>query len=365
MEDLSGAASALSEKIRTAFKRLSIDATADEINALELKISQPDYWQTTDNKDAQAESKRLADLQSMVSPWQEIKKELEEVVEFLGLGDKSMEKDLQTKLDKIESRYEKLKQDLRFSGAHDSADVIMNIQSGAGGLDAQDWAQMLQRMYARWADKNDMSVTVLSESTGEEAGLKSASMTISGAFAYGKLKSEHGVHRLVRLSPFNSAGSRETSFAMVEVIPQVDKPDEIEVDDSDLRVDVFRAGGHGGQSVNTTDSAVRITHAPTGIVVSIQNERSQTQNKETAMKVLKSRLVSLAEEQHKEKMSDLKGPNQEAAWGNQIRSYVLHPYTMVKDARSNYSSSDVQNTLEGEINPLIDAYLESTLGNKA
>ncbi|MCA9326960.1 PCRF domain-containing protein, partial [Candidatus Saccharibacteria bacterium] len=198
-------------------------------------------------------------------------------------------------------------------------------------------------------------------STGEEAGLKSATLEITGVFAYGKLKGEHGVHRLVRLSPFN-AESRETSFAKVEIMPEIDTPDTIEIDDKDLKIDVYRSGGHGGQSVNTTDSAVRITHVPTGIVVAIQNERSQLQNKETAMTILRSRLAQLQLEQHAEKVSELKGPNEQAAWGNQIRSYVLHPYKQVKDLRTGYTSSDPDDVLDGNLNQFIAAYLESMLG---
>jgi peptide chain release factor 2 len=238
--------------------------------------------------------------------------------------------------------------------------VVVRIYAGAGGTDAQDWAQMLLRMYVRWAEANQFKVTTIDQSPGEEAGIKSATIEISGGtYLYGKLAGEHGVHRLVRLSPYNSAGSRETSFAKVDVLPVIDKPDEAEIDEKDLKVDVFRAGGHGGQSVNTTDSAVRLTHLPTGITVTIQNERSQLQNKETAMTVLRSRLAQLQMEQHAETIADVKGPNQSAEFGSQIRSYVLHPYKQVKDNRTGYESSDVEKALDGSIDPLIDAWLES------
>jgi peptide chain release factor 2 len=216
-------------------------------------------------------------------------------------------------------------------------------------------------MYLRFVEKQGWKATMVDESPGEEAGLKSATFEVSGPFAYGKLKAEHGVHRLVRLSPFN-AESRETSFAKVEVTPKIDAPEELEIDDKDLRIDVYRSGGHGGQSVNTTDSAVRITHIPTNIVVAIQNERSQLQNKETAMTILRSKLAQLQMEQHAEAVSELKGPNEEAAWGNQIRNYVLHPYKQVKDLRSEYTSTDPDSVLDGELEPFIDAYLEHTLG---
>ncbi|MGH7194000.1 MAG: peptide chain release factor 2, partial [Candidatus Saccharimonadales bacterium] len=237
-------------------------------------------------------------------------------------------------------------------------DVILSIYAGAGGTDAQDWAQMLLRMYVRWAEARSLKIKTVDQSAGEEAGIKSATIEITGGnFLYGKLAGEHGVHRLVRLSPFNSAASRETSFAKVDVLPMIDKPGEVQIDDKDLKIDVFRAGGHGGQSVNTTDSAVRVTHIPTGITVAIQNERSQLQNKETALTILRSRLAQLQMEQHAENLAEVKGPNQAAEFGSQIRSYVLHPYKQVKDNRTNYESSDVEKVLDGSLDPLIDAWL--------
>ncbi len=220
---------------------------------------------------------------------------------------------------------------------------------------------MLLRMYVRWAEINRHKVIMIEESAGDEAGLKGATLEIEGPFVYGKLQGEHGVHRLVRLSPFNADNLRQTSFAKVEVMPKIDKPTDLEIDEKDLKIDVYRSGGHGGQSVNTTDSAVRVTHLPTSITVAIQNERSQLQNKETAMTILRSRLAQLQLEQHAESLRELKGPNEQAAWGNQIRSYVLHPYKQVKDLRTKYETSDPEAVLDGNLDPLINAYLESGL----
>jgi peptide chain release factor 2 len=256
----------------------------------------------------------------------------------------------------LQAQYESLKPDLLFNGKYDGHDAILRLSAGVGGTDAQDWTQMLERMYLRWAEKAGMKAAVVEESPGEEAGLKSAVITVAGANAYGKLRSEHGVHRLVRLSPFNADSLRQTSFALVEVLPQIDTPEEVQIDDKDLKIDVYRASGHGGQSVNTTDSAVRVTHLPTGLVVAIQNERSQLQNKETALKILRSKLAQLQAEQHAEKLSDLKA-TKSADWGAQIRNYVLHPYTLVKDTRTGHEEHDAQKVLDGAIDPFILAFL--------
>jgi peptide chain release factor 2 len=294
-------------------------------------------------------------------PWLELRALVGDITELASLDDDTMEEELASQLDTAVSKFASLKEELKFSGPYDNHNVIVGIYAGAGGTDAQDWAQMLERMYVRWAEAHDMSVKVVDESAGDEAGIKSATLEFTGTFAYGRLSGEHGVHRLVRLSPFN-AESRETSFAKVDILPMIDQPDELAIDEKDLRIDVYRSGGHGGQSVNTTDSAVRITHIPTGITVAIQNERSQLQNRETALTILRSRLAQLQIEQHQKHLDKLKGPNQSAEWGNQIRSYVLHPYKQVKDLRSRYETSDIQGVLDGNLDPLIDAYLEYTLG---
>lgn len=347
-------------EIDAACDRLHIDKLTKQNNELKKQMVQPDFWQ--DASKAQDIVKQQAKLEARIAPWQELQASIADVYELSELKDETMQEELSSQLDSIVSQLAELKEELKFLGKYDEHDAIVSIYAGAGGTDAQDWAQMLLRMYVRWAEAHHFSVTTVDESAGEEAGIKSTTLEISGAFVYGRLKGEHGVHRLVRLSPFNSDNLRQTSFAKVDVLPKIDHPEELELNEKDLRVDVYRSGGHGGQSVNTTDSAVRVTHIPTGISVAIQNERSQLQNKETAMTILRSRLIQLQIEQHQDHLGKLKGPNQSAEWGNQIRSYVLHPYKQVKDLRSRYETSDTQGTLDGNLDPFINAYLDHTLG---
>ena len=343
------------KELLSQFEKAWVDGGFSEkeikLSELTVQMEDPDIWK--DNLRAQEISKQQSKLQTAVEPWQSIKKRLDECLELAELDDESLKSDIGSQLQEIQKDYEELQKEMRYNGPYDDHDVVLRLQAGAGGVDAMDWTQMLERMYLRWAEKAGYKAEVLEESTGDEAGIKSATISVSGVNAFGKLQGEHGVHRLVRLSPFNADNLRQTSFAMVEVLPEIDQPDEFEVDEKDLRIDVFRAGGHGGQSVNTTDSAVRITHIPTNIVVAIQNERSQLQNKETAMKILRSKLAQLQIEQHTEKISELKGPNQEAAWGNQIRNYVLHPYTLVKDTKTKFEVKDAQKVLDGELGPFL------------
>ncbi len=316
------------------------------------------FW--TNRQRAEVVTKERAAAEQTVKLWDGFVLELLDMSELADLNDDSLIDDLTEQLHILQKSFTVAKRELEFDGPYDNHNVILRILAGAGGTDAQDWAGMLLRMYTRWAEAHKVKAVVLEESTGEEAGLKSVTVELTGgSFLYGKFRGEHGVHRLVRLSPFNADSLRQTSFARVEIMPKVDRPSEVEIDDNDLKIDVYRSGGKGGQSVNTTDSAVRITHLPTGIVVSIQNERSQLQNRETAMTILRSKLVALQLEQHKEKASELRGPSEEAAWGNQIRNYVLHPYKMVKDLRTNYETSDTQGVLDGDLDPFISAYLES------
>ncbi len=359
MDSLQTAAHALQVEVQNALERIGYERLVSRKKELDEQAAQPDLWQ--DAAQAQTILREQSGLEKRLAPWRELTQILTDVIELAALNDKTLTTDLRTQLGAAEQSFAELKEELKFSGPYDDHDAILSIHAGAGGTDAQDWTQMLLRMYVRYAEKAGWYVTTIDESAGEEAGIKSVTLEISGKFAYGKLKGEHGVHRLVRLSPFN-AESRETSFAKVEVMPKIDTPEDVVVDDKDLKIDVYRSGGHGGQSVNTTDSAVRITHLPTGLVVAIQNERSQLQNKETAMTILRSRLAQLQLEQHAERVSELKGPNEQAAWGNQIRSYVLHPYKQVKDLRTRHESSDPDAVLAGDLEPFVTAYLEHTLG---
>jgi peptide chain release factor 2 len=359
MEELTKRLHNFEQELDGSLSKLEITSKSDELIELRAKMAESDFWH--DNKKAQEVSKREADLARQIEPWLKLKVLIDDLKELSALSDDSMQIEISQQLTEAKTIYIELKKELRFLGPYDDHDVILSIYAGAGGTDAQDWAQMLLRMYVRWAEAHRLKTTTVEQSLGEEAGIKSATLEITGgAYLYGKLAGEHGVHRLVRLSPFNSAASRETSFAKVDVLPMIDKPAEVEIDDRDLKIDVFRAGGHGGQSVNTTDSAVRVTHLPTGITVAIQNERSQLQNKETAMTILRSRLAQLQMEQHAENLADVKGPNQSAEFGNQIRNYVLHPYKQVKDTRSGYESSDVEKALDGDLDPLIEAWLEAS-----
>ena len=279
----------------------------------------------------------------------------------LGLDEKddTIFEEVNTSFEDIKSRYEKLKLETLMNGEYDANNAIITLHAGAGGTEAMDWVQMLFRMYTRWAEKNGFAVRVLDILEGEEAGIKSVTVGITGDYAYGHLRCEKGVHRLVRISPFDASGRRHTSFASMEVMPELDDSVTVEINPDDLKMDVFRASGAGGQHVNKTSSAVRITHIPTGIIVSCQNERSQLQNREMAMKMLKAKLLQLKEREQAEKRNQIQGEQKEIAWGNQIRSYVFCPYTMVKDHRTGYEDGNVQKIMDGEIDEFIQAYLST------
>jgi len=324
---------------------------------LEQESTEKDFWK--DKEKATAVLKELEALRSEMAEITGIEKKIEELFGLAEIAESKKDlAEIEKDIKKIEEALNKLELKTLFSGEYDKNDAIAAIHAGAGGVDAQDWAEMLMRMYLRWAEKNNFAAKILDESRGGEAGIKSAVIEISGSYAFGNLRSEAGVHRLVRLSPFNADNLRQTSFALVEVMPVIGEIAEVKINSGDLRVDTFRSSGAGGQSVNKTDSAVRITHIPTNIVASVQSERSQAQNKEQAMKILKAKLhQKYLEEKEKEKRK-IRGEFKSAEWGNQIRSYVLHPYKMVKDHRTKYETSDTDRVLGGDISDFIEAYLK-------
>ena len=342
-------------EVERAKGALNLSVLEQELTSVDERLSQPEIWNNPDF--AQELSKKSASLRQTIQPWQTLSAQLHDIEELMELGDDDLLPEFESQISAMEQEFTKRKTDLLFNGEYDRREAIVRISAGVGGLDAQDFAQMLERMYLRWAERNDMKIITLERSTNDEAGIKTSVFEVAGPFAYGKLRSENGVHRLVRLSPFNSDNLRQTSFALVEVLPKIDAPDEVQLDDKDLKIDVYRSGGHGGQSVNTTDSAVRITHLPTGLVVAIQNERSQIQNKETALGVLRSKLLAMQLEQHAASVSELRA-GESANWGSQIRNYVLHPYALVKDTRTKYEEKDVQKVLDGQIDGFTMSFLE-------
>ena len=337
------------------FKKLKI-----EIDELEEKSQSPDIW--NDRKVGTELMTSLASKKSFLEKVNYLNSSVESYYQLLQDSNedeiKTLEKDSMEEVNNIKDQITKLETELQFSGEHDQYDVLMTISGGAGGVDAQDWASMLLRMYVRWADKKNFKAEILTSSPGEEAGIKSALIRITGEKVFGFLKGEKGVHRLVRLSPFNSANLRHTSFALVEVIPDFQKTVNVEVNNDDLKIEAFKASVAGGQSVQKNSSAIRLTHKPSGIVVSVQNERSQSQNKNIALQILKSRLVDLENIKNKEKENELKGEFVSAEWGNQVRSYVLHPYTLVKDIRSGFELSDAQKVLDGDLDQLLFEFLK-------
>lgn len=304
-------------------------------------------------------------LKRDVDTWRELRQRSRDLIELLEMDDESLHDELQSEVEELEPEIDRRETHALLSGEYDSYAAILAIHAGAGGTDSQDWAAMLQRMYLRWGESHEYETRILDLSEGEEAGIKSVMISLEGDYAYGYLKAEKGVHRLVRLSPFDSANRRHTSFALVEVLPEVEADDDIEINSNDLRIDTYRSAGAGGQNVQKNETAVRITHLPTGLVVTCQNERSQTQNKENAMKVLRARLLELKEEQQAEELAEIKGDHVKAEWGSQIRSYVLHPYQMVKDHRTDVEIGNAQAVLDGELDRFIESYLRSTIGDKS
>jgi len=335
-----------------------------EIDKLEKQSAQPDFW--LDQAKAQSIMRQLAGQKKMVNGWRGLERRVADLTELASLAeeDASFEREIQSEVEKVTSHLDELELEAAFTSEYDTRNAILAIHAGAGGTESQDWAQMLLRMYLRWAERRGYKAEVLDVSPGEEAGLKSAVISISGDYASGFLKSEHGVHRLVRLSPFDADHARHTSFVLVEVMPEAEADVDVKIEPDELKVDVFRSSGPGGQHMQKTSSAVRLTHLPTGLVVTCQSERSQRQNKEIALKILQARLLELELEKQAEERARLKGKHIAAGWGNQIRSYVLHPYKMVKDHRIDYQTSDADAVLGGELDGFIIAYLRSGMGKE-
>lgn len=340
-----------------------INNKEQKLKELENKTLEPNFW--NDAKNSTQVLSEIKKIKGKCIKYRNIETELkniEELTELVNLEpDEEIAKDILKSTKKIATEMERLEIDTLLSGKYDNNNAIITIHPGAGGTESQDWAEMLYRMYVRWANKNNYEIKELDFLEGEEAGIKSVTFEVNGENAYGYLKGEMGVHRLVRISPFDSGGRRHTSFASLEVLPEITDDIEIDINQDDLRIDTYRASGAGGQHINKTSSAVRITHLPTNIVVACQSERSQIQNRETAMKMLKSKLLDLKEKEQKDKIEDLKGEQRDIAWGSQIRSYVFCPYTMVKDHRTNYEVGNVESVMDGNIDGFIESYLKSQI----
>ncbi len=334
-----------------------------ELSDLEKQTTIQNFWE--DSSNSSKVLKRITELKNKITSFKTTKKELDNLIEIKNLlaeeNDAELEKELEDGIKDLKNNIEKLEISTLLSGPYDINNAIITLHPGAGGTEAQDWVEMLYRMYTRWANANGYQVEELDYLAGEEAGIKSVTFLVSGDYAYGYLKGEQGVHRLVRISPFDAGGRRHTSFASVEVLPEITDDTEIDINSDDLKIDTYRASGAGGQHINKTSSAVRITHIPTNIVVACQTERSQIQNRETAMRMLKSKLLHLKEQAHKETINELKGIQMDIAWGSQIRSYVFCPYTLVKDHRTNYEVGNVQSVMDGDLNGFIDSYLRSII----
>ncbi len=353
------------DKIEGICNSLNLKAKEEELKELENKTLEEGFW---DNSNASNSIlKQIKDIKNKMKHYKDISVQISDLIDLNELLNIEQDEDLEKQLiyltKTIENNINKFEIQTLLSGKYDKNNAIITFHPGAGGTESQDWAEMLYRMYARWANKNGYNVKELEYLEGDEAGIKSVTLLIEGENAYGYLKCEHGVHRLVRISPFDAGGRRHTSFASVEVLPEITDDVEIDINPADLRVDTYRASGAGGQHVNKTESAVRITHIPTGVVTSCQTERSQIQNRETAMRMLKSKLLDLKDRENKEKIEDLKGVQREIAWGNQIRSYVFCPYTLVKDHRTNHEIGNVEAVMNGEIDEFINEYLRKICKN--
>ena len=359
MDDSKNRLNILADSLADAWHKLKLDQKLARLSELEELVSDPDLWKNPE--DAKNKNLELSRLENEIHPWQILKAQSIDLKEIIDLNEKDLAEEISFQLSAMEQQLEELRGALRYNGKFDQNDAILRITAGVGGTEAMDWSSMLERMYLRFFERNQYSVKLIERQSGEEAGIKTAVYEVSGPHAYGSLKSEHGVHRLVRLSPFNADNLRQTSFALIEVLPVLTEDNDLIVDEKDLRIDVYHASGHGGQGVNTTDSAVRITHLPTGIVVAIQNERSQHANKDAAMEILKAKLAQMKLEQKAQTLGELRA-GESAKWGQQIRNYVMQPYKLVKDTRTKYEETDVDAVLDGKIQNFINAFLEQNLG---
>ncbi|MBQ7740414.1 MAG: peptide chain release factor 2 [Eubacterium sp.] len=359
-EELSQRLASNEEKIENLKEALNIDSLKEDIASLEAESAKPGFWD--DMEASQKTMQKIGSLKAKVEAWAALKNDYEDALVMIELadeeGDESLVEDCTSSVKEIENRIETMTLSTLLSGEFDESNAILTFHAGAGGTEAQDWAEMLFRMYNRWGERHGYKVSTLDYLDGDVAGIKSATILIEGENAYGYLRGEMGIHRLVRVSPFDSSGRRHTSFASLEVMPEINDDVEVEIREEDIKMDVYRASGAGGQKVNKTSSAVRLTHIPTGIVVSCQIERSQHQNREVAMRMLKSKLVEIKERENLERIEDIKGDQKEIAWGSQIRSYVFMPYTMVKDHRTNYEMGNITAVMDGDIDGFINAYLK-------
>lgn len=356
MQEIKKQIDRLKKEVKYLGQILSIEAKRTRIKELQLRMSEPDFW--ADSKEAAEVVAVLKELKSDVDDWDNLNDRLNNLIELFSIYEPGLDKDILVESEQLTGGCQRLRLRILFSGKFDNANAIVEINSGAGGTEACDWAAMLLRMYCRWAEDKKFKFKVLSELRGEDAGIKSVTIFIEGRKAYGMLRSEIGVHRLVRISPFDSNKRRHTSFASVGVLPEIKEDVEVEIKPEDLKIDTFRASGAGGQHVNVTDSAVRITHLPSKIIVSCQNERSQYQNKQVALKILKAKLYELKEAESRKELEKASGQKQKIEWGSQIRSYILHPYLLVKDHRTNLEAHDAKAVLDGKIDEFIYGYLE-------
>lgn len=349
------------DELARMMEQLRIAEKEKEAQQLEQEASAPDFWDDSDT--AQKKMQKMSKLKGQVEKWQKVFGRMSDALELAEMDDDDLAEELTSETEALTTIFDKMSLEAMLSGDYDDEDAIISIHAGAGGTEAQDWAEILERMYLRWMERRGYKTEIIDKTYGEEAGIKSVTINVRGDSAYGYLQSEQGVHRLVRISPYDSNARRHTSFAKVELVPDIADDIEIEIAEKDIRVDVYRASGPGGQSVNTTDSAVRITHIPTGITAQSQNEKSQHKNKDRALSVLKARLFEHERKLQEAEIAELKGENVDAGWGNQIRSYVLHPYQMVKDLRTKHETGNTSGVLDGDLDAFMESYLRYKIGD--